>query len=489
MEKIHFNLCDKESETLEFKRAKGGLPNSFFETYSSFLNTKGGSIYIGVNELPDKTIVPSMLALEDIDKIKIELFNNLNNPQKVSANLLNTNNVLVKEFNGYPVLEIKLEPAPVEYKPVFINNNILTGTYRRNHEGDYRCTPSEIKAMLRDAESKSQDLYCLEELGLDVLSKDTIATYKNRLLALKPEHVFAQGDEKDFLEYLGAIRVGKDGNYHPTRAGLLMFGYSYKIVYEFPEYFVDYQEHYSNDINQRWTDRITSDNGDWSGNLYDFYCKVSKKLTSDLKTPFIIKDNVRIDETEMHKAVREALCNAVSNSDFYQPQGLIVHKYKDKMEFINPGCLRMSVEKMFKGGDSNARNKTILKMFNVVGIGERAGSGFPQIVRACIEFGYNQPVIQDTFKPDRTTLTVFSVKKADTKYDTKQPELDTKYSANENKIITYLSNVDEVKAKDIAYSVGLSLSTVKNTLYKLVEEGIVSSTGTIKDKRYFIGKK
>lgn len=488
MEKLSLNLNEKENEKIEFKRAKGGLPLSFFETYSSFLNTKGGLIYIGINELPDKTIVPSMLSLEDINKIKTELFNNINNPQKVSVNLLNADNVLVKEFNNFPVLEIKLDPAPVEYKPVYINNNILTGTYRRNHEGDYRCSPSEIKAMLRDAENKSQDLLCLDDLGLEVFCKETISAYKTRLLALRPEHVFAQGNEKEFLEYLGAIRMGKDGNYHPTRAGLLMFGYSYKIVYEFPEYFLDYQEHCSDDTDIRWTDRLTSDNGDWSGNLYDFYCKVSKKLTSDLKTPFVLRENIRIDETEMHKAMREALCNSISNSDFYQPEGLVVHKYKEKIEFINPGCLRMPVEKMFKGGESNARNKTILKMFNLVGIGERAGSGFPQIVKACREFYNNEPGISDSFKPDRTTLTIFSVKNDDTKFDTKQSKSDTKYTSNERKIITFLSNVNKAKAKDIANSTELSLSTVKNILYKLKEYGIVLSEGTIKDKRYFINK-
>ncbi len=75
-----------------------------------------------------------------------------------------------------------------------------------------------------------------------------------------------------FLEYLGSIRVGKDGFYHPTREGLLKFGYAYKIVYEFLEYFDDYQEQYSDESDYRWKNRLTSDTGDWSGNLYDFYC-------------------------------------------------------------------------------------------------------------------------------------------------------------------------------------------------------------------------
>lgn len=486
MEKLFLNDSTKENENLEFKSAKGGLPNSFFETYSSFLNTKGGFIYLGINEMPNKTIVSSMLTLDEIYKLKTELFNNLNNPQKVSVNLLNINDVVIKEFDGYPVLEIKLEAAPIECKPVYINNNILTGTYRRNHDGDYRCSVSEIKAMLRDAESKSQDLLCLEALDLKTLCQSTIKSYKERLLMLRPDHVFLKGNEDEFLEYIGAIREGKDGKFHPTRAGLLMFGYSYKIVYEFPEYFVDYQEHYSDDPNIRWTDRVTSDTGDWSGNLYDFYSIVSNKLTSDLKIPFKIINNTRIDETKMHKALREALCNAISNSDFYQPEGLVIKKYLDKIEFSNPGCMRMSAEKMFKGGESNARNKTILKMFNLIGVGERAGSGFPVIVSACKDCGYGDPMISDTYNPDRTKLIIFSVKKNNTKSDTKLTLNNTKYSINEKKIITFLLNGDKVKAKDIAFAIDLSVSSVKKCLYKLVSDGIVKSVGTIKDKKYFI---
>ena len=46
----------------------------------------------------------------------------------------------------------------------------------------------------------------------------------------------------------------------------LMFGNEYDIVREFNAYFLDYQEQY--DADTRWTDRIISSSGDWSGNVY-----------------------------------------------------------------------------------------------------------------------------------------------------------------------------------------------------------------------------
>ena len=74
---------------------------------------------------------------------------------------------------------------------------------------------------------------------------------------------------EDFLHRIGAMARDTDGKLRPTAAGLLMFGHEYEIVREFPHYFLDYQEHdRSSTEDERWTDRIVSSSGDWSGNIF-----------------------------------------------------------------------------------------------------------------------------------------------------------------------------------------------------------------------------
>lgn len=46
----------KETDWLEAKKATGGFPNSVWETYSAFANSKGGVLLLGVEEFADKSL-------------------------------------------------------------------------------------------------------------------------------------------------------------------------------------------------------------------------------------------------------------------------------------------------------------------------------------------------------------------------------------------------------------------------------------------------
>lgn len=63
------------------------------------------------------------------------------------------------------------------------------------------------------------------------------------------------------------------------------------------------------------------------------------------------------------------------------------------------------------GGISDPRNKILMKMFNLINIGERAGSGVPNIFNTWADQGWIDPVIEKQFDPDRTILTLAFKKK------------------------------------------------------------------------------
>lgn len=78
----------------------------------------------------------------------------------------------------------------------------------------------------------------------------------------------------------------------------------------------------------------------------------------------------------------------------------------------NPGNFRIEIDAAKSGGVSDPRNSTMLKMFNLIDIGERAGSGIPNIFRVWRTQGWAAPVISESFEPDRIVLSL-TLKKSD----------------------------------------------------------------------------
>ena len=77
----------KEDGHIEAKLAEGGLPRSMWETYSAFANTNGGEILLGVKEdNATKELIP--VGVENTEKMMSEIWNTLNNSQRVSHNIL-----------------------------------------------------------------------------------------------------------------------------------------------------------------------------------------------------------------------------------------------------------------------------------------------------------------------------------------------------------------------------------------------------------------
>ena len=55
------------------------------------------------------------------------------------------------KYNSYNIMFFHIPCASREQKPVFRTTNPYNGTFKRNYEGDYKCTEKEVQRMFADA--------------------------------------------------------------------------------------------------------------------------------------------------------------------------------------------------------------------------------------------------------------------------------------------------------------------------------------------------
>ncbi|MBQ9509459.1 MAG: putative DNA binding domain-containing protein [Bacteroidales bacterium] len=399
-------LMESESEDVEFKHASGGFPGSFWDTYSAFANTEGGTIILGVIEKNDGFYLDP-LPDELVDKYKKDFWNNVNNKSTVSCNLLKNEDLQVVKFNDYNIILFHIPCARREQRPIFRTTNPYNGTFKRNNEGDYKCTEKEVQRMYADAnDSTPADSRILTNYSLNDIDKESLQQYRQVFAAARPSHPWIGLDDMTLLEKLGGYRkdreTGKEGF---TVAGLLMFG-KYESITDIactPDFFPDYQEWIDDDSNSRWSTRIYPD-GTWEANLFQFYRRVLPRLQNFLPNPFRLDGNTRIEETSAHVAIREAFINLCVHADFTVNANLLVKHIKNKFVFSNPGTMLITKAQYYKGGQSVCRNKSLQKMFMMLGAAEKAGSGVDKILKGWNDANWRAPYIDTTCRPDTVNL-------------------------------------------------------------------------------------
>lgn len=157
---------------------------------------------------------------------------------------------------------------------------------------------------------------------------------------------------------------------------------------------------------------------------------------------------------------------------------------------------------MLKGGISDPRNKALMKMFNMIGIGERAGSGVPDIYSVWESQGWRAPQVIEEYAPDRTILRLSFIEAKAEKGASKSAENDLMKNGDKKsaikigdkksaktgerlrQILQCMEAGLEYPADSIAENVGLKASRTRELLKMLVDEDKIEVLGENRNRRY-----
>lgn len=466
----------QEKENYELKAARKGLPANLYETYSSFCNTSGGTIFLGVKEVePGHN---EIVGVENPEQEIKDLFNTLRNRSKVSACYLKESDVEKLSVEGKTVLAIHVEEAPRKEKPVYLNGN-LSDSYLRGHEGDYRASQNEIRAMLLDNGTESYDaLPNALSFGMEAIRLESLHAYREEMNARKPANIYRSLNDEDFLSALALLRKDKDGKTVLTNAAVLMFTNFSVISALFPSYSLDYVEAPS--FSDKWSHRIASDDALWSGNMYDFFSMVVQRVTPYLPNPYVPYGSKVDSEFTLEDALKEAIVNELSNYAFTLAGGARILYTGQSLIFRNTGRVLVGVPQALKGGINDPRNKAISILFRHVSASDRAGTGIPRIFQCFKAYGLEEPLLSESASPEMTTLALPLEKK---KEETRATKI------TEEEVLDYLAKKGKeegVSVSEISEAFSVHRATASKILNQLLSEGKVRTNGLSTSRKRFL---
>ena len=484
-----------ERISFECKKAENNIPKSVWETYSSFANTIGGIIVLGITEnvkFVGEANHFEITGITNPQKLRKEFFDTLNS-NKVNRNILTDSDVEIIDYEGVPLMCITVPQAHYRQRPIYINGNMMNGAFKRNYEGDYHCTEEDVKAMIRDANDSGNDGILIEHYNIDDIDSATLNAYRNRFRTANPDHIWNDYDDKDFLLNIGAyIRDRNTRREGLTLAGLLVFGKGLSIRERFDNIRMDYLDFTNLEEESRWSDRLTYD-GRWENNLYNFFMRVQSKLISDIKRPFSLKGMERNDDSLLHKAIREALTNLIIHADYMLTGVLKVEKYDNRFVFSNPGSLKIPVVDIYEGGHSKARNPHIQAILRMIGFGENIGSGFPTILEACKKENWRRPLLEERPDLHLVELTLSMVSLISAECETQLLQLygnDYKEAEKEEQLILATALSEGVIANNtIQLLLDKNPLEAGKLLYALVAKNMLLSTNKGRWTTYSINEK
>ncbi len=283
------NIIKKgESDTLEFKQH---FNDEAIETLTAFANTKGGSVYIGVND--SGSITGVYLGKETIQ-------NWLNEIKNKTAPAIIPNAAII-EHDKKTLVALSVQEYPV--KPISFKGN----WFKRVNNANHQLQVGEIAEMHTYSLQTSWDAYAHHSASLDDIDFNKVSVFI--------EKVNAGGRFNLPLNVMDALtKLKLIQNNVPVNAALLLFA----------------KEHSNHNVHvgRFKTPSMIIDDKMLKGDLFTLVEETMRYIIGQIKVAFEITGNTS-QRTEIFEypipALRELVMNAIVHKDYISPIDIQIH--------------------------------------------------------------------------------------------------------------------------------------------------------------------
>jgi len=339
----------------EFKAAKRVLPKNLFDTICAFLNTDGGTVYLGIKD--DGTIEGIEEAI--VPELKKDIANLSNNEQKIDPPYLLFPKSIEIEGKVIIRLDVPLSSQLHQHKGAI---------YLRSEDGDYRVSGQhQLAGLLNRKLGIFSEQTPVAQFSPGDLQAELFEKARSYVRRRNQNHPWLGLSDTELLSRAGLlVRDGSQQAPKLTLAAILLFGSDAAIRQVVPGYKFDCLLRRKD--TERFDDRLTL-----RTNLLDAYEQMMGFVEKHLNDPFYLERGASISLRE--RIFREAISNIIAHREYRdaRPARLIV--YKDRVILDNPATQYFHRPITPENLKSHPKNPSICQFLIQMGLFDELGSG------------------------------------------------------------------------------------------------------------------
>lgn len=468
IEDFEKDLAAGESVTVEFKswiKAKDMRERISLavEELIAFANTKGGTVYFGVED--DGTVTGC--DKYDCQKIMESIYD------RTRPSLFTEIEVI--KYNGLEVLAIKVNSDGNTYATT---DGKCLKRLGKNSKPYYPDEMSNKYSTIQNPDFSSQ---IIVESSLDDVNKLEVYSLKEKLRIRDPKSTLPDLEDVAFMRDLGLIKEDGD-TYKLTIAGLLFVGKETSIYQLLPQAEVIYL-HYSADNLEEYDARL-----DMRQPIISIIDRLTEKIQNENKIVNVQVGLFRLELVDFsEKVFQEALLNALSHRDYQNLSAVYVKHYPDKIVIENPGgFLEGITTQNIITHPSVPRNKLIAETLQRLKYVQRTGQGVDIIFREMLSSG--KPYPQYSVYNDAVSLTIYSsIDDIDfVKFIAQEQNKKQRMTPlAELMVLRYLTDNKRINMSEVQDITQTTLDESRKTISNLVKDGLIELSG----KEYMLSAK